>query len=63
MKKKYFFKFFLFTVIATMVTFTACKDYDDDIDHLQDQITSLKATVDQINSAVSAGAEIGRAHV
>ena len=58
MKKNLFLKVFLFTVIATMVTFTACKDYDDDIDHLQDQITSLKATVDQINSAVSAGAVI-----
>ena len=55
MKKKFFFKFFLFTVIATMVTFTACKDYDDDIDHLQDQITSLKATVDQIKTAIDAG--------
>ena len=55
MKKNFFFKVFLFTVLATLVTFSACKDYDDDINHLQDQITSLKATVDQINAAVQSG--------
>ena len=41
MKKKFFFKFFLFTVIATFVTFTACKDYDDDIDLLGGKIDNL----------------------
>ena len=48
MKKKFFLKFFLFTVIATLVTFTSCKDYDDDINDLQGQITSLETTVGQI---------------
>ena len=41
MKKKFFFKFFLFTVFATLVTFTACKDYDDDIDMLDGKIETV----------------------
>ena len=42
MKKKLFFKFFLFAVLATFVTFTSCKDYDDDITRLDNEITILK---------------------
>lgn len=41
MKKKFFLKFFLFTVIATLVTFTSCKDYDDDISRLDNEIANL----------------------
>ena len=41
MKKKFLFKVFLFTVFATFVTFTACKDYDDDISHLESEISTL----------------------
>jgi hypothetical protein len=58
MKKKLFFKLFIFAVIGTFVTFTSCKDYDDDIDDLQSQITSLKATVDAVNAAMQSGSVI-----
>lgn len=58
MKKKLFFKLFIFAVIGTFVTFTSCKDYDDDIDNLQGQITSLKTTVDAIDAAVKSGSVI-----
>ena len=51
MKKKFFLKFFLFTVIATLVTFTSCKDYDDDINDLQNQITNLSGVSSGLESA------------
>lgn len=52
MKKKLFLKFFLFTVLATMVTFTSCKNYDDDIDSLQSQIKEL-ATKGEMTSQLA----------
>ena len=52
MKKKLFLKFFLFTVLATMVTFTSCKNYDDDIDKLQGQIKEL-ATKSEMTSQLA----------
>lgn len=58
MKKKLFFKFFIFAVIGAFVTFTSCKDYDDDITDLQSQITALKTTVDAVNAAVEGGSVI-----
>lgn len=58
MKKKLFFKFFVFAVIGALVTMTSCKDYDDDISNLESQISSLKTTVDQIDAAVKAGSVI-----
>lgn len=58
MKKKLFFKLFIFAVIGAFVTVTSCKDYDEDITDLQTQITSLKATVDAVNTAVQGGAVI-----
>ncbi len=57
MKKKFFLKFFLFTVIATLVTFTSCKDYDDDISDLQNQITNLsgvKTDLDGLKADIAA---------
>ena len=38
---------------ATTSTFTSCKDYDDDIDNLQEQLDK-KATAEDLNSKVSA---------
>lgn len=58
MKKKLFFKLFIFAVIGSLVTMTSCKDYDDDINDLQSQITSLKTTVDAVDAAVKGGAII-----
>lgn len=43
MKKKLFFKLFVFTVIAAFVTVTSCKDYDDDISKLNTELSALKA--------------------
>ena len=58
MKKKLFFKLFIFAVIGAFVTVTSCKDYDEDITDLQSQITSLKTTVDAIDAAVKSGSVI-----
>jgi len=53
MKKKLFFKLFIFAVIGTLVTFTSCKDYDDDISRLEEQSATkaaLEAAVTELNS-------------
>ncbi len=44
MKKKLFFKLFIFAVIGAFVTVTSCKDYDDDIDRLDADLTALKSS-------------------
>lgn len=44
MKKKLFFKLFIFAVIGTLVTFTSCKDYDDDISRIDTELSSLKSS-------------------
>lgn len=45
MKKKLFFKIFVFAVIAAFVTVTSCKDYDEDISKLETELSTLKSTV------------------
>ncbi len=46
-------------VCASMpASFTSCKDYDDDINKLQGQIDAVKATVDQLQAKIDAGAVI-----
>jgi hypothetical protein len=53
MKKKLFFKLFIFAVIGAFVTVTSCKDYDDDISRLEEQSatkTALEAAVAELNS-------------
>ncbi len=54
MKKKLFFKFFLFAVIGAFVTVTSCKDYDDDISRLDTNLaaakSSLEAAVTELNT-------------
>ena len=50
-KKNRFLNLFLFAILATFVTFTACKDYDYEIDDLQEQITSLQSMIDEINES------------
>lgn len=44
MKKKLFFKFFIFAVIAAFVTVTSCKDYDDDISRIDADLSALKSS-------------------
>ena len=54
MKKKLFFKLFIFAVIGALVTVTSCKDYDDDINRLDTDLaaaeSSLQAAVTELNS-------------
>ena len=58
MKKKLFFKLFLFAVIGAFVTVTSCKDYDDDISNLENQIAGLSTTLNDLKSKVDGGAVI-----
>lgn len=54
MKKKLFFKLFIFAVIGALVTVTSCKDYDDDISRLDTDLaaaqSSLQAAVTELNT-------------
>ena len=53
MKRKYLSALLMGTLtVASMSTFTSCKDYDDDISNLQDQIDKL-ATADQLSQKVA----------
>ncbi len=53
MKKKYFSALLMGTLtVASMSTFTSCKDYDDDISNLQVQIDKL-ATAEQLSQKVA----------
>lgn len=45
MKKKLFFKLFIFAVIGVLATMTSCKDYDEDISQLETELSALKSTV------------------
>ena len=52
MKRKYLSALLMGTlIVASTSTFTSCKDYDDDISSLQEQIDKL-ATADQLQSKV-----------
>ena len=53
MKRKYLSALLMGTLtVASMSTFTSCKDYDDDISNLQGQIDKL-ATADQLKQKVA----------
>ena len=53
MKRKYFSALLMGALtIASVSTFTSCKDYDDDIDNLQNQIKDL-ASADQLQQKVT----------
>ena len=59
MKRKYFSALLMGALtIASVSTFTSCKDYDDDISSLQSQIDELSKTIDQIKSQITAGSVI-----
>lgn len=53
MKKKFFSSLLMGALVATTLgTVTSCKDYDDDINNLQEQISKL-ATKDELSGKVS----------
>ena len=57
MKRKYFSALLMGALtIASVSTFTSCKDYDDDISGLQSQIDELSKTVKDIQSQIDNGA-------
>ena len=59
MKRKYFSALLMGALtIASVSTFTSCKDYDDDISGLQSQIDELSKIIDQIKSQITAGSVI-----
>lgn len=56
MNKKYLsVVLFSALMLGTAGTFTSCKDYDDDIENLQDQITTMKGTVDDLQRKIEGG--------
>ena len=57
MKRKYFSALLMGALtIASVSTFTSCKDYDDDISSLQSQIDKLNEMVSQIQGQIDNGA-------
>ena len=44
--------------IASVSTFTSCKDYDDDISGLQKQIDANKSTIEELSRLIKAGSVI-----
>ena len=57
MKRKYFSALLMGALtIASVSTFTSCKDYDDDISSLQKQIDDLNKIVKDIQSQINNGA-------
>lgn len=55
--KKNFVKVVLLGALAfsTTVSFVGCKDYDDDIDNLQEQIDANKQSIKDVEAAIQAG--------
>ena len=55
--KKNFVKVVLLGALAfsTTVSFIGCKDYDDDIDNLQEQIDANKKSISDVETAIKAG--------
>ena len=43
---------------AMPASFTSCKNYDDDINNLQDQLDVVRATIGQLQAKIDAGAVI-----
>ncbi|MDO5570131.1 MAG: PL29 family lyase N-terminal domain-containing protein [Bacteroidales bacterium] len=48
----------LLATLTMGTTFTGCKDYDDDINNLQEQITANKTAIEKINSLIASGSVI-----
>lgn len=55
MKKK-FVKVMLFGALAlSAISYVGCKDYDDDIDGLQQQVDANKSKIEEVEAAMKAG--------
>ena len=58
-------------MVTSTGTFVSCKDYDDDIDRIDNTLNDLKSQIAALQSKIDAGkyitnvstTEIGRAHV
>ncbi len=56
MKRKYFNALLMGALaIASVSTFTSCKDYDDDINNLQSQIDALSKTLSELQTKINDG--------
>lgn len=56
MKRKYFSALLMGALaIASVSTFTSCKDYDDDINNLQSQIDALSKTLSELQTKINDG--------
>ena len=42
-------------MLGSTGTFTSCKDYDDDINNLQEQVDGIKADLEALQAQVDAG--------
>ena len=61
MKRKYLSALLMGALtVASVSTFTSCKDYDDDINNLQSQIDQLNKIIEQIKSEITAGSVISK---
>ena len=59
MKRKYLSALLMGALtIASVSTFTSCKDYDDDISNLQQQIDANKSTLEELSKLIKAGSVI-----
>ncbi|MDE5728466.1 MAG: DUF4988 domain-containing protein, partial [Duncaniella sp.] len=45
-------------IVGSAASFTACKDYDDDINDLQGQINSIRTTLEGLQEKIAGGAVI-----
>ena len=59
MKRKYFSALLMGALtVASVSTFTSCKDYDDDISNLQQQIDANKSAIKELSDLIKAGSVI-----
>ena len=45
-------------MVSSTRTFVSCKDYDDDIDNINKELTDIKATIASLDAAIEAGKSI-----
>ena len=45
-------------MVTSTGTFVSCKDYDDDIDRIDKELSEVKETIASLDSAIKGSAEI-----